>query len=268
MAAENQPALALEEVVYNVALGSNMDGEKLRSRNVGDGRRITPLEDGVPCRVPNWELSFNFLFMPPIEPVMAGAVEKPNQVLHGVLWKLTREDYAILARTEGCGKSTSVYEEREVLAYPYGSEKPVKALIFALRKPEVVPPLLYPSQRYKSMMIIGAKNAQLDHEFVHHLTDMRAARRCHRVVRVISRFTLTALFWLYSYNGPLLWLRKYFKPLLARTYSRRERALRDNHHVKANFWNGVMIAVMSPFTILGFFRAVYKRRNILQMLQG
>lgn len=88
-----RPKLALEEVVYNVAIGSNMDGAKLRSRKSGDGGTITPLSDGVPCKVHDWALSFDFLFLPPTEPVMAAAVRKEGSTLNGVLWKLSKIDY-------------------------------------------------------------------------------------------------------------------------------------------------------------------------------
>lgn len=65
----SRPSLALNDIVYNVALGSNMDGEKLRSRSAGDGKYIVPLCEGVACKVQDWELSFQFIVLPPIEPV-------------------------------------------------------------------------------------------------------------------------------------------------------------------------------------------------------
>lgn len=65
----SRPALALNDIVYNVALGSNMDSAKLRARNNGDGKHIEPLSEGVACKVQDWELSFKMIALPPIEPV-------------------------------------------------------------------------------------------------------------------------------------------------------------------------------------------------------
>ena len=41
------------------------------------------------------------------------------------------------------------YEEVEIDAIPYGETTPVRATVFALRRPDKVPAYLYPSQRYK-----------------------------------------------------------------------------------------------------------------------
>jgi len=120
--------------MYNFAYGSNMDDAKLRGRRIGDGESIVPLAPGQPCRVPGWELSFDYIVLPPIEPVMAGAVRKDGAEMHGVLIKLTRAHYETLAKTEGCVSPSSIYVERPVLAYPYGEgSEPVEALVFALR---------------------------------------------------------------------------------------------------------------------------------------
>lgn len=89
----DRPALAHEPVVYNVALGSNMDAAKLTSRKNSDGTFIAPLEDGVPCTVRDWAMTFDYLAMPPRECVMSCGVPRKGDVLHGVLYKLSNESY-------------------------------------------------------------------------------------------------------------------------------------------------------------------------------
>lgn len=65
-----RPSLVDNDIVFNVALGSNMDGEKLRARATSrDGKNIEPLGEGVACRIEDWELSFQYLVLPPTEPV-------------------------------------------------------------------------------------------------------------------------------------------------------------------------------------------------------
>lgn len=88
-----RPALVHADVVYNVALGSNMSEAKMRMRGAADRRRIVPLAPPVPCTVPGYALAFDLLGMPPTEPAMAGAVRRrvgDGGALHGVLYKLSR----------------------------------------------------------------------------------------------------------------------------------------------------------------------------------
>lgn len=88
-----RPPLVSEPVVYNVALGSNMDPAKMLWRKAGNGDCVTLLEEGVPCTVRDWAMTFDFLAMPPGEPVMSCGVPKEGAVLHGVLYKLSNADY-------------------------------------------------------------------------------------------------------------------------------------------------------------------------------
>lgn len=141
-----RPLLVENDVVYNVALGSNMDGDKLRAR--AGVNKIKPLSEGVACIVEDLELSFQMIAMPPIEPVMAGAVPKNGATFHGVLCKLSREDYERLAKTEGIFTGNSAYEEREVLARPYDTtQEPVRVLVFALINLAHIPDHVHPSER-------------------------------------------------------------------------------------------------------------------------
>lgn len=93
LSSSDRPALVHEPVVYNVALGSNMDAAKLVSRKNSDGTFIAPLDDGVPCTVRDWAMTFDYLAMPPREPVMSCGVPRKGDVLHGVLYKLSNESY-------------------------------------------------------------------------------------------------------------------------------------------------------------------------------
>lgn len=201
-------------------------------------------------------------------------MQKSGGVLHGVLWKMKREDYEILAKTEGIFTDKPVYEEREVLAVPYGGgpddppQEPVRALVFALRFPAHIPEHLHPSERYKGMMVRGARSANLAPECVQALSDMPTATPTHWAVRGYSRFAITGLFFCYK-NGTLLKLiRNLFRPLLVRIYAAREKQSHQGRTWLARVLSAAMLFVMSPFTIIGLLRAIYLGRDIRKIASG
>lgn len=263
-----RPELAREDVVYNVAIGSNMDGTKLRSREVGNNRRICPLSDGVPCHVPGWALSFDFVVLPPIEPVMCGAIQRDGEELHGVLWKLKREDYEFLASTEDCMNPYSTYIEHEVLAIPYHGGEPVQALIFALRSSKPAPALLYPSVRYKKLMVEGSRMAKLDSKVLQRLAQVPTARPCASVMRGYSLFALIAIIAMFKRNLVLPFLNQLYRPLLGDLYSRREQALVQGKLLKSMTWTGIMLLVMMPMVMFGFLHAWLRGDDVLKIASG
>lgn len=195
-------------------------------------------------------------------------MDKSGGVLHGVLWKLTKEDYQALAHSEGCFWEHPIYEEREVLAIPYEDAAPVRAIVFALRSPDHVPPYLYPSERYKGMMVKGACGANLAPEFVHQLEKLPTSPPVSRIVLGVSLLAATALFycWKSKRRAPLV--HTYYTPVLARVYSAREAQIRQSRALLAKVVTAAMLLIMLPFVILGFFRFIYLGRDMNKILSG
>lgn len=209
---------------------------------------------------------------------MAGAVSKKGAALHGVLWKLKREDYEILAKTEGIFTENPAYVEREVLAVPYGAapdddddggearREPVRALVFALRVPDTVPANLYPSERYKGMMVKGARSANLAAEFVRDLDSVPTAPPSHNFVLRVSQLTAMALFFAWKNKWLSPYVRGYYTPLLAHIYSAREKQIRNGRPLLARIVTAGMLAVMAPMSIFGFCRFIYLGRDVEKIL--
>ena len=80
--------------IWNFAYGGNMNPSVLSER-----RRISPLES-VAGRLKDYRLAFNTRGFPWIEPVFANVEYAPGEYVHGVLHRLTEEQFARLDRYE------------------------------------------------------------------------------------------------------------------------------------------------------------------------
>lgn len=170
-----------------------------------------------------------------------------------------------LARTEGCTGPHAMYIEEEVLAHPY-SGPPVRALVFALRNPpQSFPAHLHPSERYMRMLIEGARAAKLEVKVVAALEAAPTARMSHPAVRAWSRFAMMGLFFLYRSKRVMLLARRYYRPVIAALYSRREAAIRGGKPGLGRVWTALMLAVLAPCSMLGLLRAIVQRKNVLSI---
>jgi hypothetical protein len=291
--ADGRPALVHEEHVWNLALGSNMDVEKLKTRQPRGCRPIAPLLAGVPATVPGWTLAFDLLAMPPIEPAMAAAVATPaaganggGGVLHGILYKLTTEDYCTLSMSEGCcnragvGNASSSYMEVVVEVFPYPTHELVQngkiptrvfATVFALRIPPTVPLItrnLYPSQRYLNLLIKGAKEANLDSVYLEHLRAHPAARPVEGRMRGLARFFYIGYFPMISKKWLVAFARLVFRSVICAVYVRRERAHFARQSAWEWFWHAFLVVYMVPLAFFGFLKALATGRPVLRIARG
>jgi hypothetical protein len=293
--ADGRPALVHEEHVWNLALGSNMDVEKLKTRHPRGCRPIAPLVAGVPATVPGWTLAFDLLAMPPIEPAMAAAVANPaagagggggSGVLHGILYKLTTEDYCTLSISEGCcnragvGNASSSYMEVVVEVIPYPAHSLVQngliptrvyATVFALRKPPTVPLItrnLYPSQRYLNLLIKGAKDANLDSVYLEHLKAHPVARPVEGRMRGLARFFYIGYFPMTSRKWLTAFARLVFRSAICYIYVRRERAHLARQSALEWLWHAVFVLYMIPLACFGFLKALATGRPVLRIARG
>jgi len=103
---------------------------------------------------------------------------------------------------------------------------------------------------------------------VEQLAKIPTSRPSYWMVRGISMFTVIGLFYCYKIDRLLHFITAYWMRTLALIYSRREKALFDGRNALARVISGGMLAFMAPFAILGFFRAVYLRRDIVRLARG
>lgn len=158
-----------------------------------------------------------------------------------------------------------------MLAVPYGNRnegEAVRAIAFALRSLDSVSEFLFPSERYKSMMVKGARGANLAPEFVKNLSDSPTCPPVHASVNGITRLTATALFYCWKSKRLAPLVRVYYTPILAQIYSAREREIRSCRPILARIITAGMLLCMLPFTIAGFFRFIYLGRDIQKIFSG
>lgn len=278
----DRPSIVQKDIVWNLAIGSNMDISKLKARAPSGRLPIGPLCPPIPAVVKNWHLSFDFLFLPPAEPVMAAAMPCANEELHGILYKLTRDDYHTLCMSEGCLKPFSLYKEAlvEATIYPsvlksffehVGDNGIVQATVFTLREPQrhsLLAMGLFPSQRYLNLMISGSKAVGLSSKYVEKLEAIPVARPVVGRFRGYARFMTIGLFFCYRSTTLMLLLRRSYRPFLAAVHCRREKASHDKHCVAYFSWTCLLLLTMLPFAVLGFVRALLQRQNVRKIARG
>jgi hypothetical protein len=276
--ADGRPDLVHNEHVWNLSFGSNMDMEKLRSRNPKTRSRITPLLPGVPATVPGWALTFDLIGVPPFEPAMAAAVCDPGGHLHGVLYKMSREDYLTLSITEGCctrdgaAVAHAPYQEVVVQVLPYPSHQLVQsgavpgrvlAVVFALRKrplASLASRHLYPSKRYLDLLVKGATAAHLDQNYVGLLKQHPTCRPGSGGMAVLAKFFYIAYFPLLSKKRLAAVVRYLVIKNMCDAYASREHAFLSGDHRVERIWNAVIVFYMLPLACLGFLKAFAEKR--------
>lgn len=148
--------------IWNFAYGGNMNPRVLRER-----RRITPLES-VPGYLDDYRLVFNTRGFPWIEPAFANVQHAPGSRVHGVLHRLTGEQFARLDRYEWGGVA---YRHLEVDVAAYDGRR-IRARVYSAR---YVSREKSPSCRYLALIREGARLSGLDEEYVRML-DLHSCR--------------------------------------------------------------------------------------------
>lgn len=209
---------------------------------------------------------------------MAGAVRRKGATMHGILYKLTRFDYETLTLTEGCKLSTSLYKEEALDVVPYPAAVGehvaggvVRAVVFSLRYPLATPlseMRLYPSARYKKMLVDGAIAAKLNKSYVSALHDMGAAPPVSPRMRGFTGFCMIGCFFLYKSTRLMLLMRHYYRPAIAWAYSKSAEAEAGNKVGRQYLFWILMVAMMFPVGCIGFVRALGQRRDVLKIARG
>ncbi len=161
--------------LWNFAYGGNMNPKVLSER-----RGIHPLES-VAGVLEGYRLAFNARGFPWIEPVFANVEPAEGENVHGVLHRLTREQFSLLDRYEARGLvyrhvelDVKAYDGRIIRAHIY------RAIMASREKA--------PSCRYLDILREGARQSRLDTDYVRMLHDhpCRATPRVPESVLLLS----------------------------------------------------------------------------------
>lgn len=145
-----------QEGIWNFAYGGNMNPRVLSER-----RKISPLESVAGC-LRDHRLAFNTRGFPWIEPTFANVEHAPGECVHGVLHRLTREQFSLLDRYEWGGVA---YRHLELDVEAYDGRR-IRAHVYSAR---YVSREKSPSCRYLGILREGARHHGLDEGYVKRL---------------------------------------------------------------------------------------------------
>jgi hypothetical protein len=161
------------EYVYNFAYGSNMHSNVLSGR-----RKIQPFES-VPGVLEGWQLTFNLRGIPGIEPCFGNIQENSDSEIHGVLHKITGNDFKRLLATEGGGGvDENGYIPRIVNVHSYdGRIIEAFALVVRSMSPAILNRHAQPSARYMNLLRDGASHHKIHPLYIEYLQSLPSSER-------------------------------------------------------------------------------------------
>ena len=143
-------------------------------------RGIQPLAS-CPAILPGHELRFNIPGIPLLEPSWASVepCDEVEKVVHGVLYKLTEEDFTTVCRSEGVPIGYLLHRCRPIPYLGDGCNAGLQALLnsknnvlaYTLRAPLKMreKPSIPPSRSYLNVIIRGAKEFKIDQSYIDYL---------------------------------------------------------------------------------------------------
>ena len=147
-------------------------GSNMVTTTMTDMRRITPLAVAAAV-LPDYRLRFNIPGVPGIEPSAASVELSPGDVVHGVCYSLTPDDFAQVGRTEGvpfgyrwqpvrvvtyvgnnddAGRQAMEHKKMSILAY---------TLVATFPRPNDI----QPSKSYLGLIQQGARERKIDRAY-------------------------------------------------------------------------------------------------------
>lgn len=138
--------------VWNFAFGSNLHPDKRAKR-----ADMTVLES-APGVLEGWRLTFNLPGLRIIEPAMAGVERAEGDEVHGLLLRMSRDDFARLIRSEGGDK---FYKRSPCTVRAYDG-RVIDAVVFQARDDIALDHERPPSARYLGLIREGARRSGLD----------------------------------------------------------------------------------------------------------
>ena len=145
--------------VWNFAIGSNLHPNKLK------GRANLIIKESKPGILKDWRLAFNLRGISWLEPSMAGVEPAPGDEVHGVLLRMSQEEFRKLVLSEG---ENYAYRQVEVEIETYQGEKQ-NALAFSALDSRKLQEDRPPSLRYLELIRIGARLSGLNPSYIKRL---------------------------------------------------------------------------------------------------
>jgi hypothetical protein len=167
---------------YNYfAFGSNLVPETMTAL-----RNLVPISSTAAV-LPDYKLRFSIAGLPMVEPSAAAVEECKGEVVHGVVYTLTENDFARVGSTEGV---PFAYRWQACDVYPYvgdGEKAGDEAVAVTDKEPMVAYTLVSgsstsratdipPSKSYRDILIDGARFWKMDADYVQSLENTPYAR--------------------------------------------------------------------------------------------
>ena len=140
-----------EHSYWYFAYGANMSADVFKER-----RSMRPTDRAV-GRLDGYSIAFNQPGIPLLEPGFANLRPDSNGVVHGVLWKISEQDFARLDLQEGGGDA---YDRLRVRVATVAGRITARTYIT-----QAVVEGLKPSRRYRDLLVRGAEDAGLDEAY-------------------------------------------------------------------------------------------------------
>jgi len=161
-------ALTDSDQAWYFGYGSNMNAAVFEGR-----RKIKPLEKKVGV-LKGYKYMCNLRGIPWLEPSFANVKKLDGEEVHGVLAKITKQDFDNLIASES-GDDPDGYVPTWVQVVPYGESTPVVAYTLVVRPDS--PRLVSwhhapPSERYMKLVVEGAKANNLEPKYIEELQKM------------------------------------------------------------------------------------------------
>jgi hypothetical protein len=151
----------MPESLWNFAYGSNMSAKKMRSR-----AGIQSLES-CPGSLQHWRLTFHHRGVAWLEPSFASIVPEHGHEVHGVLHRLTPQQWLALQVSEGVTSANHGYQPIPITVTNYRQQQ-VQAWAF-ISKPAQIRPTVPCSTRYRNLLIRGAQEHGIHSEYINFL---------------------------------------------------------------------------------------------------
>lgn len=173
--------ISYPDYVYNFAYGSNMNPDVLTGR-----RNIQPLES-IPGVLEGWQLTFDLRGIPGVEPCFGNIKENSDSEVHGVLHKMTSQNFQHLLATEGGGGvDADGYVPQKVMVHAYDG-RIFEAYVLVVRRTS--PAILYhhaiPSNRYISLLRNGATCHNIHPLYIEYLKSLPSIERRKLIILIV-----------------------------------------------------------------------------------
>lgn len=255
--------------------GSNLSREKLRTRGLSNGVPIEFTRTWI-GHLTDWQLCFDLLGAPPVEPVMGSIRRAVGDEVYGLVYELkTRECWEKLLNSEGVTSRPEYdsYRVVEVEVECYERGRPEERVMRKVKTFTTndrykvwrkVESNMKPSRRYLDILITGAECEGLPREYIEQLKGIRVARRWSR----------SPLLWIMTMAIPMVFMMRRWNvswlviPVTRggmRLYARHEKIMDSERgireHVQLTIVRGLLFALYAVFALMTVVMCLVNKRT-------